>query len=102
MNFDSFPLRIQESSITYILLRGEVEAKMLDHIQLKVRDWPRARAFYSAVLEPLGYTLFLDNATWGGFHVPGEAHGNIYVKQGTLLVCAQSAHSATSEPFAFM
>lgn len=65
---------------------------MLDHIMLNVRDWPRARAYYSAVLEPLGYKLFLDNATWGGFHVPGEAYGNIYVKQGTLLASGQSAH----------
>jgi catechol 2,3-dioxygenase-like lactoylglutathione lyase family enzyme len=33
---------------------------MIDHVGLRVRDYPRARAFYEAALRPLGYKLMME------------------------------------------
>lgn len=34
---------------------------MLDHVSIGVRDIPRAKAFYNAVLTPLGYALLSES-----------------------------------------
>jgi len=49
---------------------------MIDHISLRCRDIARARAFYDAVLAPLGYRRifdFNDTSGYGVAHVPGSA-----------------------------
>src|SRR5581483_4083976 len=33
---------------------------MIDHISLRVQDYPRAKAFYSAALAPLGYQVVME------------------------------------------
>jgi catechol 2,3-dioxygenase-like lactoylglutathione lyase family enzyme len=33
---------------------------VLDHIQLSVEDYPRAKAFYAQALAPLGFTLMME------------------------------------------
>lgn len=54
----------------------------IDHLMIKVKSWPRAKAYYEAALKPLDYDLLLDEATWGGFTHAGQSSGRIYVKQG--------------------
>jgi len=54
----------------------------LDHIMIKVKSWPKAKEYFEVALAPIGYVLLKDGGTWGGFHVPGKASGQIYVKQG--------------------
>ena len=49
---------------------------MIDHISLRCRDITRARAFYDAVLAPLGYRRlfdFNDTSGYGVEHIPGSA-----------------------------
>lgn len=53
----------------------------IDHLMLKVKDWAKAKAYYSTALKPLGYEPVADWGTGGGFGVAGQP-GNIYVKQG--------------------
>ena len=53
----------------------------IDHLMIKVKDWPKAKAYYTAALKPLGYEPVADWGTGGGFGV-AEQLGNIYVKQG--------------------
>jgi len=46
---------------------------MLDHLGITVSDYARAKAFYAAVLEPLGYRLLMepiDGAAGFGFDGP--------------------------------
>lgn len=57
---------------------------MLDHIMVAVKDWPAAKSYYTDALKPLGYTLLLDEGTWGGFAVDNNTLGRIYVRQGEL------------------
>jgi len=33
---------------------------MIDHIGIRVRDYPRAKAFYTAALAPLGYQVIME------------------------------------------
>lgn len=40
---------------------------MIDHVSIGVRDVARARKFYDAVLEPLGYSCLSDGATSFGY-----------------------------------
>ena len=47
-------------------------ALMLDHIGLDVRSYAVTRAFYSAVLVPLGYGLVEELRGWGGFGPEGR------------------------------
>lgn len=54
----------------------------IDHLMLKVKDWPKAKAYYSKALAPLGYELLVDGGSWGGFTVKGQTTGRIYVRQG--------------------
>ena len=35
-------------------------ARMLDHVSLRVQDFPRALAFYRAALAPIGYTVAME------------------------------------------
>ena len=40
---------------------------MLDHLGLIVHDYQRSKAFYQAVLAPLGYELVSEMGDWAGF-----------------------------------
>ena len=42
-------------------------ASIIDHIGISVTDYPRAKAFYSAALAPLGITLVMEFGTAAGF-----------------------------------
>jgi catechol 2,3-dioxygenase-like lactoylglutathione lyase family enzyme len=49
----------------------------VDHIQMSVEDYPRARAFYLAALKPLGWSLMMEfpegkSPSYGGFGVEGK------------------------------
>lgn len=57
---------------------------VLDHLMIKVKDWPKAKAYYEAAFKPLGYTNIMDGGTWGGFGVGTETAGRIFIKQGAL------------------
>ena len=50
---------------------------VLDHIQLSVADYPRAKAFYARALQPLGFSLMMEfpqegPPTHGGFAAEGK------------------------------
>lgn len=40
---------------------------MIDHVSLGVRDLPRSRRFFEAVLTPLGYRVLVERAATVGF-----------------------------------
>jgi catechol 2,3-dioxygenase-like lactoylglutathione lyase family enzyme len=70
---------------------------MLDHISLAVSDMARARAFYDAVLAPLGYRRIKDidfeGKSYSGYGPPGKPAFWIYggygrVTPGTGAHCA--------------
>ena len=54
----------------------------IDHLMIKVKDWPKAKAYYEVALRPIGYGLLVDGGSWGGFTLEGQSTGRIYVKQG--------------------
>lgn len=65
----------------------------LDHVMLKVKDWQKAKEFYTPVLKPLGYEPVADWGTGGGYGVPGEKIGFIFVLQGALRRFRRSIHT---------
>jgi catechol 2,3-dioxygenase-like lactoylglutathione lyase family enzyme len=46
------------------------EVAMLDHVALNVRDLSAAKAFYLTALEPLGYSVFLEEGGFLGLNSP--------------------------------
>src|SRR5271165_6474491 len=47
---------------------------MLDHVSLKVADFPASLTFYKAVFQPLGITLLYgDGESYAGFGIPPRA-----------------------------
>ena len=57
---------------------------MLDHVGLRVLDYDRSKAFYAAVLAPLGYQLSVEGPSGAGF---GTARiPDFWIKQGEPLV----------------
>ncbi len=49
-----------------------MKARHLDHIDLRVKDLPRARAFYSKILPALGFTCDRSDPDWGTFYAVGR------------------------------
>jgi catechol 2,3-dioxygenase-like lactoylglutathione lyase family enzyme len=47
-------------------------APMLDHISLRVQDYPRAIAFYKAALAPIGYDVVMEFPNVAGLGEPGK------------------------------
>src|SRR4029077_2922728 len=49
-----------------------MKTRRLDHIDLRVRDFKRARKFYERLLPELGFTCDRSDAEWGTFYSVGE------------------------------
>src|SRR5262252_9401259 len=45
---------------------------MLDHVSLRVQDFPRALAFYKAALGPIGYRVAMEFPGGAGLGEPGK------------------------------
>ena len=45
---------------------------MLDHVSLRVQDFPRALAFYKAALAPIGYAVAMEVPGGAGLGEPGK------------------------------
>jgi catechol 2,3-dioxygenase-like lactoylglutathione lyase family enzyme len=50
-----------------------MKSRYFDHIDLRVRDVERAKAFYEPVLAALGFTVDRSSDTWVMFEAPGTA-----------------------------
>jgi catechol 2,3-dioxygenase-like lactoylglutathione lyase family enzyme len=48
---------------------------MIDHIGLRVQDYPRAKKFYQAALAPLGYQLIMELGPEAGVEYEGAGFG---------------------------
>ena len=48
-----------------------MKARYLDHIDLRVRNFARAREFYAKLLPALGFTRDRSDEVWGTFYAPG-------------------------------
>ena len=48
-----------------------MKTRYLDHIDLRVRNFARAREFYSKLLPALGFTCDRSDAEWGTFYSVG-------------------------------
>jgi catechol 2,3-dioxygenase-like lactoylglutathione lyase family enzyme len=48
-----------------------MKTRYLDHIDLRVRDFGRAKEFYSKLLPALGFTRERSDAEWGTFYTVG-------------------------------
>lgn len=48
-----------------------MKTRTLDHIDLRVKDFARARKFYEKLLPELGFTRDRSDATWGTFYSVG-------------------------------
>lgn len=70
----------------------------LDHVGLKAKDWHRAKDYYTSALKPLGYEPIVDWGTGGGFGVPGEKTGGVYISEGLPSVSAQTRHCCNGLP----
>ena len=42
---------------------------MIDHMTLRVRDYAKSKAFYTAALKPLGYEMLMEFEGFAGFGV---------------------------------
>lgn len=65
---------------------------MFDHVGLRVRDLARSKAFYSAVLAPLGHAIQSEGDGYAGFGPAGAP---------ALWLHAQPAGTATQAHLAF-
>ena len=48
-----------------------MRARILDHIDLRVKDFARATEFYGKLLPALGFTCDRSDERWGTFYAPG-------------------------------
>ncbi len=49
-----------------------MKTRLIDHIDLRVKDLKRARSFYKQVLPALGFTEPGDDGEWFSMYAPGE------------------------------
>src|SRR5256714_15368477 len=49
----------------------QMSARILDHIDLRVKDFGRAMKFYGKLLPALGFTCDRSDETWGTFYSAG-------------------------------
>ncbi len=57
---------------------------MIDHISLRVRDYPAALAFYKQALAPLGYQLLMEFPGVAGLGANGKADLWLTASEGTI------------------
>jgi catechol 2,3-dioxygenase-like lactoylglutathione lyase family enzyme len=62
---------------------------MIDHITVAVRDYPRAKAFFAAALEPLGYEVAMEFGNFCGLGVGGKPDLWLAAEDGQHPVGAQ-------------
>ena len=62
-------------------MAGREPAYVLDHLGLAVGDLARAKAFYAAALEPLGFGVILEFPGTIGLGLPGKPQ--LWLHQGT-------------------
>ena len=55
-----------------------MKSHYLDHIDLRVRNFARARQFYSRLLPALGFTCDRSDAEWGTFYSPGGSQPSAF------------------------
>src|SRR5258706_14966273 len=74
---------------------------MIDHVSLRVSDFPRSRAFFGAALAPLGYGLFADYGNAAGFGVGAKPDFWIGAGEapGATHVCFAAARRAQGDAF---
>ena len=48
-----------------------MKTRYIDHIDLRVKDMPRAREFYGKLLPALGFSCDRSDKQWGTFYAPG-------------------------------
>ncbi|HKC49629.1 MAG TPA: VOC family protein [Myxococcota bacterium] len=74
---------------------------MIDHVSLRVSDFPRSRAFFGAALAPLGYGLFADYGDAAGFGVGAKPDFWIGAGEapGATHVCFAAASRAQVDAF---
>ena len=51
---------------------SRMKTRRLDHIDLRVKDFKRARKFYEKLLPELGFTCDRSDAEWGTFYSVGK------------------------------
>jgi len=54
---------------------------MLDHITLRVSNYPKSKQFYTVALKPLGYELIMEFGETGGFGKDGKP--DFWIAQGS-------------------
>ncbi len=73
---------------------------MIDHIGIKVADYPRSKAFYETVLPALGYRLIMEGLSGAGF---GKAGIPFWIKEGIptpgVHIAFQSPDRASVDAF---
>lgn len=68
---------------------------MLDHLSIAVSDLGRSRAFYDAVLEPLGYVRVFESSGAVGYAPPGQRDDPFAIRSGANgFVPPQEMHIA--------
>ena len=55
---------------------------MLDHVQIRVKDLAKSKAFYAAALNPLGYTVQYDSAPAVGLGAKSAKIPALWLSQG--------------------
>ncbi|MBB3120251.1 VOC family protein [Pseudoduganella violacea] len=71
---------------------------MIDHVSIGTRDLPRALAFYTACLEPLGYSVQHQDGGQVIFGANGHWSFAIYPAQNGDALVGHRAHVAITAP----
>jgi len=71
---------------------------MIDHVSIATRDLPRAVEFYTACLEPLGYSVQHQDDKQAIFGADGHWAFAIYPAQGDAPLVGQRGHIAIKSP----
>jgi catechol 2,3-dioxygenase-like lactoylglutathione lyase family enzyme len=56
-----------------------MKARYLDHIDLRVRNFGRAKEFYAKLLPALGFTCDRSDSDWGTFYAVGRNQPSAFV-----------------------
>lgn len=75
---------------------------MIDHMGITVSNYETSKAFYQAVLAPLGYEVVMELEGWGGLGAQGKP--DFWLQQGestqpTIHVAFRSENRSTVDAF---